>query len=160
MRPWIGEKMTFSLWHFLIELRVVALFAGRGGQNATFSEKWSKKSIFYRKKNFFWIRIKCWAQVGRFRQPVRSRMIEVKFLKNFMIFDNFWWFLTFSPKWLTFDSFLLWNKMSGVKKYVYNSKGNLLPKWLKKEIFEKIFWKKLKICWSFIFLTKNDRHVL
>ena len=163
MRPRNGEKMIFSLWHFLIEIRVVALFQGWGGQISTFSEKWSKKSIFYRKKIFFRERIKCWAQVGRFRQPVRTEVIEVKFSKKIMIFDIFLWFLTFSPIWLTFDSLLLWSELSGVKKYVYNIKGHLSQKRLKKEIFAKIWWKKLKFCWfliPFIFLTKSDRHIL
>ena len=38
------------------------------------------------------------------------------FVKNFII-------LVFFQKQLTFDPSLSWNKMSGVKKYVYNSKG-------------------------------------
>ena len=54
-----------------------------------------------------------------------------------MIFVKIFIFLAFSQKQLTFDPFLSWNKMFGVKKYVYNSKGNKVQKWLKKELFEK-----------------------
>ena len=41
-----------------------------------------------------------------------------------MIFVKIFIFLAFSQKQLTFDHSLSWNKMSGVKKYVYISKSN------------------------------------
>ena len=37
--------------------------------------------------------------------------------------------------------------MSGVRKYVYNSKRNFVQKRLKKELIEKICPKKLNFCW-------------
>ena len=80
-----------------------------------------------------------------------------------MIFVKIFIFLTFSQKQLTFDPSLSWNKMSGVKKYVYNGKGNYVQKRLKKELFEKICLKKLKFCWflkPFISSTNNARHGL
>ena len=40
-----------------------------------------------------------------------------------MIFVKIFIILVFFQKQLTFDPSLSWNKMSGVKKYVYNSKG-------------------------------------
>ena len=45
-----------------------------------------------------------------------------------MIFVKIFIFLAFSQKQLTFEPFLSLNKMSGVKKYVYNSKGNQVQK--------------------------------
>ena len=54
-----------------------------------------------------------------------------------MIFVKIFIFLEFSQKQLTFELFLSWKKMSGVRKYVYNNKGNKVLKWLKKELFEK-----------------------
>ena len=53
-----------------------------------------------------------------------------------MIFVKIFIFLVFSQKQMTFDPSLLWNKMSSVKKYVYNSKGTRVQKRLKKELFE------------------------
>ena len=52
-----------------------------------------------------------------------------------MFFVKIFIFLAFPQKQLTFDPSLSWNKMSGVKKYVYNSKGNQVQKRLKKELF-------------------------
>ena len=80
-----------------------------------------------------------------------------------MIFVKIFIFLAFSQKQLTFDPSLSWNKKSGVKKYVYNIKGNQVQKPLKKELFEKICQKKLNFCWflkHFISSTNNARHVL
>ena len=48
--------MTFSLWHFLIELRVVALFERLGGSDIDFFRKMAKKSHFLEEKNFFFIK--------------------------------------------------------------------------------------------------------
>ena len=80
-----------------------------------------------------------------------------------MIFVKIFNFLAFSQKQLTFDPSLSCNKMSDVKKYVYNSKGNQVQKRLKKELFEKICQKKFNFCWflkPFISSTNNARHVL
>ena len=80
-----------------------------------------------------------------------------------MIFVKIFIFLAFSQKQLTFDPSLSLTKMSGIKKYVYNSKGNKVQKRLKKELFQKIFQKKLIFCWflkPFISSTNNARHVL
>ena len=80
-----------------------------------------------------------------------------------MIFVKIFIFLVISQKQLTFDPSLSQKKMSGVKKYVYNSKGSKVEKWLKKELFEKNCWKKLNFCWfliPFISSTNNDRHGL
>ena len=80
-----------------------------------------------------------------------------------MIFVKIFIFLAFSQKQLTFDPSLSWNKMSVVKKYVYNSKGTSVQKLLKKKLLEKNCWKKLNFCWfliPFISSTNNDRHGL
>ena len=52
-----------------------------------------------------------------------------------MIFVKIFLFLVFFQKQLTFELSLSWNKMSGGKKYVYNSKGTNVQKWIKKELF-------------------------
>ena len=54
-----------------------------------------------------------------------------------MIFVKIFKFLVFFQKQLTFDPSLLWNNLSDVKKYVYNSKGTKVQKRLKKELFQK-----------------------
>ena len=80
-----------------------------------------------------------------------------------MIFVKIFTFLVFSQKQLTFDTSLSWNKMSGVKKYVYNSKGTRVQKSLKKKLFQKNCLKELNLCWfsiPFISSTNNDRHGL
>ena len=56
-----------------------------------------------------------------------------------MIFVKIFIFLAFSQKQLTFELSSSWKKMSGVRKYVYSSKGTKVQKWLKKELFEKNF---------------------
>ena len=45
-----------------------------------------------------------------------------------MIFVKIFIFLVFSQKQLTFDPSISWDKMSGVKKYVYNIKGTKVQK--------------------------------
>ena len=60
-----------------------------------------------------------------------------------MIFVKILVFLAFSQELLTFDPSLSWNKMSSVKKYVYNIKGIQVQKRLKKELFDKICQKKM-----------------
>ena len=80
-----------------------------------------------------------------------------------MIFVKIFIFLVFSQKQLTFDPSLSWNKLSDVKKYVYNIKGTRVQKLLKKKLLEKNCWKKLNFCWfliPFISSTNNDRHGL
>ena len=54
-----------------------------------------------------------------------------------MFFVKIFIFLVFFQKHLTFDPSLSWNNLSDVKKYVYNSKGTKVQKWLKKELFQK-----------------------
>ena len=54
-----------------------------------------------------------------------------------MIFVKIFIYLVFFQKQLTFDPSLSWNKLSDVKKYVYNSKSTWVQKWLKKELFQK-----------------------
>ena len=48
--------MTFSLWHFSIELRVVALFERLGGSDIDFLRKIAKKSRFLLEKKIFFIK--------------------------------------------------------------------------------------------------------
>ena len=159
----MAKKWLFPYGTFWLKFALLHFFKVGGVKYRLFRKNGQKNPFFIGKNFFFRERIKCWAQVGRFRQPVRTEVIEVKFSKKIMIFDIFLWFLTFSPIWLTFDSLLSWSELSGVKKYVYNIKGHLSQKRLKKEIFAKICWKKLKFCWfliPFIFLTKSDRHIL
>ena len=48
--------MIFSLWHFSIELRVVALFERLGGSDIDFLRKIAKKSHFLLEKKFFFIK--------------------------------------------------------------------------------------------------------
>ena len=54
-----------------------------------------------------------------------------------MIFVKIFIYLVFFQKQLTFDPSLSWNKLSDVKKYVYNSKSTKVQKLLKKELFQK-----------------------
>ena len=77
------------------------------------------------------------AQIGVSKNARKSEVTKVKIFWKVMIFVKIFIFLAFSQKQLTFDPSLSWNKMFGVKKYVYNSKGNKVQKRLKKELFEK-----------------------
>ena len=101
--------------------------------------------------------------MGVYKNAKKSEVTEVKFFWKIKIFVKIFLFLAFSQKQLTFDPSLSWNKTSGVKKYVYNSKSNYVQKRLKKEFSEKICPKKLNFCWflkPFISSTNNARHVL
>ena len=97
--------------------------------------------------------------MGTFGQPVRSGVIEVKIFKNFMSFDNFWWFLTFSPKWLTFDLYChdkkcLASKNSGGLVRVTFHESN------SKKRFLKIFCKKSWIFVHFYYLFSPELKML
>ena len=88
---------------------------------------------------------------------------EVKIFWKVTIFVKIVIFFVFSQKQLTFDLSLSGNKMSGVKKYVYNSKGTRVQKLLKKKLLKKNCGKKLNFCWfliPFISSANNDRHGL
>ena len=84
----------------------------------------AKKSNF---SNFFGPhqqRVIYQAQIGVSKNARKAEVTKVKIFWKVMIFVKIFIFLAFSQKQLTFDPSLSWNKMSGVKKYVYNIKGN------------------------------------
>ena len=80
--------------------------------------------------------------MGVSKNARKSEVTKVKIFWKVTFFVKIFIFLRFSQKQLTFDPFLSWDKMSGVEKYVYNSKGYQVQKRLKKELFEKICLKK------------------
>ena len=146
------------------------------GQFSTFSKKMqeNQKVQFFEQNFLAPIKVKDFCQnlsgkdrVSRVSKNARkSEVTKVKIFWKVMIFVKIFIFLAFSQKQLTFDlkkNPLSWNKMSGVKKYVYNCKGIRVQKWLKKKLLEKICPKKLNFCWflkPFISSTNNARHVL
>ena len=76
--------------------------------------------------------------MGVSKNARKSEVTKVKIFWKVMIFVKIFIFLLFSQKQLTFELSLSWQKISGVRKYVYNSKGNKVQKWHKEELFEKI----------------------
>ena len=137
MRPWIGEKMRSPLVTFLIESLLHWLLSRLGGSNFEIFRKIAKKSNFLK---FFApqsLRVIYQAEIGVSKNARKSEVTEVKIFWKIMILVKIFIFLVFSQKQLTFELSLSWKKMSGVRKYVYNSQGNKVQKWLKKELFEK-----------------------